>query len=477
MGDVFTMTIDGRGVSSTNTMPILNPATEQMVALAPNASDADLNTAVEAASAAFTSWSKLPLEQRGAYVDAMGQALLDKAEMLAPILTKEQGKPLTASQREIARSGDWAKAVATLDVPVEVIERPGLPRTETHFLPIGVVAAVVPWNFPILLAMQKLAPALLAGNTVILKPSPFTPLTTLKIGEILRDVLPAGVMNVISGDDSLGPRLSSHAGIAKISFTGSTATGKRVMAAAAQDLKRVTLELGGNDPSIVMADVDVDGLAEKLFWSAFTNSGQVCIASKRMYVHDAVYDRLRDALVAIAKKVKVGDGMEDGVAIGPIQNRPQFERVKELIADAKAKGHTFALGGEVPDGRGYFVPISIVDNPPEDSRVVREEAFGPVLPLLRFSEIEDVVARANNTEYGLGATVWCADDDQAADIASRLNAGTVWVNELQGISPFAAFAGHRHSGLGMANGVHGLLEFTVAKTFFGAKATPAAIAG
>jgi len=196
-----------------------------------------------------------------------------------------------------------------------------------------------------------------------------------------------------------------------------------------------------------------------------------------MYVHDAVYDRLRDALVAIAKKVKVGDGMEDGVAIGPIQNRPQFERVKELIADAKAKGHTFALGGEVADGRGYFVPLSIVDNPPEDSRVVREEAFGPVLPLLRFSEIEDVVARANNTEYGLGATVWCADDDQAADIASRLNAGTVWVNELQGISPFAAFAGHRHSGLGMANGVHGLLEFTVAKTFFGAKATPAAIAG
>ena len=473
--DLYSMTIDGRGVSTTSSLSVINPATEEVVAQAPLASFKDVHNAVESAAEAFKIWRAKPFAERQGIVRQMGQALLDHVEVLAPILTMEQGKPLGASRREIMRSGTWAQAVSTLELPIEVTEPADGPPTETHFVPLGVVAAVVPWNFPIMLAMAKVAPALLAGNTVVLKPSPFTPLATLKLGELLRDVLPPGVLNVISGDDSCGPALTAHPDVRKISFTGSTATGKRVMASAAADLKRVTLELGGNDAAIVMPDVDVAAIAEKLFWSAFTNTGQVCIACKRMYVHDAIYDRVRDALVEVARTVKVGDGLRDDTLLGPIQNRPQFERVKDLLADAKAQGQSFAVGGDVAEGVGYFVPVSIVDDPADDSRVVREEAFGPVLPLLRFKDPAEAIARANASEYGLGATVWCADPKQAAAIASELQAGSVWINELQGISPYAAFGGHGQSGLGIENGLHGLMEFTAPKTYFG-RATPKAMA-
>jgi len=314
--------------------------------------------------------------------------------------------------------------------------------------------------------MFKLAPALLAGNTVVLKPSPFTPLTTLKIGEILRDVLPPGVLNIVTGGDALGPWMTSHPGIDKVSFTGSTQTGRKVMESAASTLKRVTLELGGNDAAIVMPDVDVAAVAEQLFWAAFRNTGQICIATKRMYVHKDIYEPLKEALVAYAVTVKMGDGAEQGTQMGPIQNKLQYARVLDLIADAKAKGYKFLIGGETSTAPGYFVPVTIIDNPPEDSRIVQEEQFGPVLPLLKFDDLDEVIGRANASDYGLGGSVWSADEDKALEIASRLATGTVWINESQHLSPLAAFGGHKQSGVGVEGALEGLLEYTNTQTVF-----------
>ena len=242
------------------------------------------------------------------------------------------------------------------------------------------------------------------------------------------------------------------------------ATGRRVMESAAPTLKRVTLELGGNDAAIVMPDIDVERIAEELFWAAFRNNGQICIATKRMYVHEDIYEPLKDALVAYAKTVKVGDGSEQGTQIGPINNEAQYRRVLELIEDAKDKGYTFLVGGEPADVPGYFIPVTILDNPPEDSRIVQEEQFGPVLPLIRFDDVDDVVARANATDYGLGGSVWGRDEDKAFEIAQRIASGTVWVNETQHLSPTAAFGGMKQSGVGVEGGLEGLLEYTSAQT-------------
>jgi aldehyde dehydrogenase (NAD+) len=358
----------------------------------------------------------------------------------------------------------WLKGAATLDLPVTVNEDSAERYSETRHVPIGVVGAIAPWNFPMILAMFKVGPALLAGNTLVLKPSPFTPLTTLKFGEIAAGILPPGVLNVVTGGDALGPWITGHPGIDKVSFTGSTATGRRVMQTASATLKRVTLELGGNDPAIVMPDVDVAKVAEELFWAAFRNNGQICIATKRMYVHTDIYDELKTAIVAYAKTVKIGDGAEQGTQIGPINNKPQYDRVLDLIGDAKDRGYSFLIGGEQSDAPGYFIPVTIIDNPPEDSRIVQEEQFGPILPLIRFDDLDDVIAKANATEFGLGASVWSADEDRALAVAQRIASGTVWINETQHLTPLAAFGGMKQSGLGVEGGREGLLEYTNAQT-------------
>jgi acyl-CoA reductase-like NAD-dependent aldehyde dehydrogenase len=356
-----------------------------------------------------------------------------------------------------------------LDIPVDVTEDSDTRRIEVHHVPLGVVCAIVPWNFPVLLASWKIGPALMAGNTLVLKPSPFTPLCTLRIGELVRDSFPAGVINIISGGDALGPLMTAHPGFAKISFTGSTATGRRVMESAAKDLKRITLELGGNDAAIVLPDVDVDAVAAQLFEGAFHNTAQVCVATKRLYIHADIYDRLRDRLHQLARDLPVGDGAEQGNRYGPIQNEPQYRRVLALLDDARANGLTLLEGGPVPE-KGYFVPLTLVDNPPEDSRVVVEEAFGPVLPLLKFTDIDDVVARANDSDYGLAGAVWSADVEAATAIAHRLDTGTVWINQNLQSTPFTPLAGAKQSGFGQENGVPGLLEFTRPKAIFIPKA-------
>lgn len=462
--DDFTMTIDGRAADAGTRFPAFNPATEDVVAEAPEASRAQLDEAVAAARRAFPAWAARPLAERQALVAKIGDVIEAHAEAFMRLLTMEQGKPRAGAEWEIGGSAIWCREIATQSLPVHVAEDTPGRTVETRRVPLGVIGAITPWNFPVLLAVWKIAPALVAGNTMVVKPSPYTPLCTLKLGELLRDVLPAGVLNVVSGGNNLGVWLTNHPDVRKISFTGSTATGRKVMESASGNLKRITLELGGNDPAIVLPDVDVEKTAKALFWAAFQNSAQFCVAAKRIYIHEAIYDRLAQALVDYAATVKVGDGAQQGTDLGPIQNRMQFDKLKELLADAKAQGLRFLAGGEIPEGAGFFVPVTIIDNPPEDARVVREEAFGPVLPLLRFSDIDDVVARANDTEYGLAASVWSKDVAQARAVAERIEAGTVWINEIHSFSPHVAFGGHKQSGIGIENALDGLAEYTNAQT-------------
>ncbi len=460
----YAMLINGQRANAAASFDVVNPANEQVIASVPDASPEDLDAAIAAARAAFPGWAATPIDERRKLIDQMGDAILANIDGLKRLLTKEQGKPHHEAEGEIIGAGYWLKGAAQLQLPVTVNEDSDERYSYTRHVPLGVVGAIAPWNFPMILAMFKIGPALLAGNTMVLKPSPFTPLTTLKMGELVAGILPPGVLNIITGGDALGPWMTAHPGFDKISFTGSTATGRRVMQSAAPTLKRVTLELGGNDAAIVMPDVDVAAVAQQLFWAAFNNNGQICIATKRMYIHEDIYDELRDALVAYGKTVKVGDGSEQGTQIGPLNNKPQYERVLGLIADAKEKGYTFLMGGNPEDVPGYFVPVTMLDNPPENSRIVQEEQFGPVLPLIKFSDADEVVARANATEYGLGGSVWGADEDKALAIAERIASGTVWVNETQHLSPMAAFGGMKQSGVGVEGGVEGLLEYTNAQT-------------
>jgi acyl-CoA reductase-like NAD-dependent aldehyde dehydrogenase len=465
----YAMTIGGKGVAGAKTFGVLNPANEQVIATAPDCSHEQLDAAVDAARKAFPPWAALTLDERRDYVRRFAQAVMDHVDPLKRLLTLEQGKPHTEAEGEVMGMGLMMQAYTTLDIPTTVAEDTAEHRVETRHVPIGVVAALVPWNYPLVLAGFKIGPALLAGNTVVLKPSPYTPLTTLKIGELARSILPPGVLNVISGGDDLGPWLTSHPSVDKVSFTGSTATGKRVMASAAPTLKRMTLELGGNDAAIVLPDVDIEKVAPLLFWSAFANNGQLCIATKRLYIHEDIYEPLAAAIVAYAKTVEIGDGALQGAQIGPISNRAQYDRVRSLIADSRANGHRFLLGEERAEGPGFFVPVTLIDNPPEDSRIVQEEQFGPVLPLLKFKDIDDVVERANRGENGLAGSVWCKDEGEALSIAHRMAAGTVFVNKAQYLSPLAPFGGHKQSGFGVENGVEGLLSYTNTQTIVRAK--------
>ncbi len=271
------------------------------------------------------------------------------------------------------------------------------------------------------------------------------------------------MLSTLSGGNDLGQWMTEHPDIGKIAFTGSTATGKKVMAGVAGNLKRLTLELGGNDPAIVLADVDPKAAAKALYWASFANSAQFCVACKRLYVHEDIYDDLARELVAVAKSVKVGNGLDDA-ELGPIQNRMQYDKVRNLLDDCRATGQTFLLGGEVSDAPGYFVPITLIDNPPETSRSVVEEAFGPVLPLLKFRDIDDVVRSANDTAYGLAASVWTNDLALGEKIAARLEAGTVWINHAHVFAPDIAFGGHKQSGVGIENSLHGLSEYANAQT-------------
>ena len=453
--------IDGEMVDNGEWLEVLNPANEQVVGRVPAAGKDELDRAVAAARRAFKSWKKTSHEERQQVVQSIAAAIKENADELFRLLTTEQGKPHAQAQQEIYGAAGLAAAQSTLTLDDVVNQDDDTRLSRTRRVPVGVVGGIVPWNFPIMMAIQKIVPALVAGCTIVLKPSPFTPLTTLRIAELIKDVVPAGTVNIITGEDTLGPLITGHPDIDKITFTGSTATGKKIMEGAAGDLKRITLELGGNDASIVLPDADVEKVAEQLFWSSFSNAGQVCIAAKRIYIHEDIYDDLSKAIAEYAKTVVVGDGSQQGTGVGPIQNKKQYERVLELIQDAKDNGYKFLTGGDKdPSGTGYYVPITILDNPPEDARIVAEEQFGPVMPLMKFGSVDEVIERANNSEYGLAGAVWTKDTDKGVEIAEQLETGTVWINEFMQLSPFAPFGGHKQSGFGAEYGIDGLKEFT-----------------
>ncbi|MBW2288983.1 MAG: aldehyde dehydrogenase family protein, partial [Deltaproteobacteria bacterium] len=343
--DQYVMTIGGKSVGGDTQIDAFNPATKEVIASFPDARREQLDEAVRSAREAFRDWSVTPLSERQRAVAAIGEVLTENAEELMALLTREQGKPRAGAEWEIFGSADWCAEVSKQSLPDELVEETDDRRVITRFSPLGVVGGITPWNFPILLAIWKIAPALVAGNCMVLKPSPFTPLTTLKLGELCQSVLPPGVLNVVSGGDDLGKWMTGHPGINKIAFTGHTETGKHVMRSAADNLKRLTLELGGNDPAIVLPDVDPEAVAPELFWGAFQNNAQFCNSIKRLYIHEDVYDAVRDALVEFAKGIRVGNGADEGTDIGPIQNLPQYEKVIDFFDDCAANEHTFALGG------------------------------------------------------------------------------------------------------------------------------------
>ncbi len=451
--------INGELVPGEAEMDVINPATEEAFAKCPRASKAQLDRAVAAAQAAFPGWRDTPIAERKAKLAAIADVIQANAAELARLLTQEQGKPIGDATGEIYGAAAFFRYFTSLELPVKVLDDSESRKVEVHRRPLGVVGAVVPWNVPVILMAFKVPAALLAGNTMVLKPAPTTPLTTLKIGELIKDILPPGVLNVIADGGELGPAMTAHPGIRKISYTGSTATGKKVMAGAADALKRVTLELGGNDASIVLPGADPKAVAPKIFAGAFQNSGQVCIAIKRVYAHESLYDALCQELAQLADNAVVGDGLEQGVQLGPIQNKTQYERVMGLIESAKQDGKIIAGGARHGD-KGYFIKPTIVRDITDGARLVDEEQFGPVLPVIRYTDAEDALKRANNSEYGLGGSIWSPDLEKAYDLATRMESGSVWVNKHADLAPNIPFGGAKGSGIGVELGEEGLAEFT-----------------
>ena len=454
----FHLLIGGELVDGEESLEVINPATGAVFARCPAAGKAQLEHAVTIARRASVDWSRKPIEARAAAIQRMAAVLRENQELLAELLTREQGKPIAQSRDEIGRAATQSEGMVAIPIPVETLLDNAERRIELHYRPLGVVGIITPWNAPVNLAAGPLVAALYTGNAVVLKPSPYTPLCTLKLGELLRDVFPPGVLNILAGGDELGQWMTATHGIDKISFTGSVATGKKVMASAAQTLKRVTLELGGNDPAIVLDDVDPQTVAPKLFFASFVNSGQVCMAIKRIYAHERIYDALCDALAEEARKAQVGDGLDPKTQYGPIQNKTQYERVLGILEDTKRGGARIIAGGELPSRPGYFIPPTIVANIDEHSRLVREEQFGPIVPVLKFSDIDDVVRRANDTRYGLAGSVWSHDIDRATAIAARLEVGTAWVNQHRATSATVPFGGAKESGIGRQYSILGLKE-------------------
>ncbi len=455
----YKMLIGGRLVDGDHAMDVVNPATEEVFATVARASERQADEAIEAAASAFPGWAETPMAERQAKVSALADAIVANVDRLARALTQEQGKPLAEAQGEIAWAEGYLRHYATLKIAERTIQDDANGLIQVRRKPLGVVAGIIAWNFPLLVACWKIGPAVIAGNTIVLKPAPTTPVTALILGELCRDIFPAGVVNIITDANDLGGYLTADPRIAKVGFTGSTATGKKIMASAADGLKRLTLELGGNDPGIVLDDVDVRATAQGIFNAAFLNCGQVCLAIKRAYVHDSIYDAMCDELARLAEAAVVDDGLAQGAQIGPIQNKAQYEKVKAFLESARRDG-TIVAGGEVIDRAGYFLRPTIVRDVTDGDQIVDEEQFGPILPVIRFSDVDDVVARANASPYGLGASVWSRDVERALTVASQIESGSVWVNQHVAIGPHIPMAGVKSSGLGVEQSEEGLAEYT-----------------
>lgn len=458
--------IDGQLEGGESSFDVVNPSTGDACATCPAASHDQLNRAVVAARRSQPQWAaRTPTERRELLCQLAGVLRENQAE-LAALITLEQGKPLARAADEVQRSAAQIERLTSIVLDQELLRKDSTGRVELHYRPLGVIGAITPWNMPIVLAVPKITHALYTGNTIVLKPSPYTPLATLRLGELARHIFPRGVLNVLAGGNEFGQWMSEHTGLDKISFTGSVTTGKRVMASAAVNLKRLTLELGGNDAAIVLDDVDLETATPKLFAAAFANSGQVCMAVKRLYVQDNVYEKVCHALAELARSARVGDGFEPAVQFGPVQNRPQYEIVKGILEDLPRDSARILAGGHALDRSGYFIAPTVVCDITEGTRLVDEEPFGPVLPILRFKEVEDAVRRANDTHFGLGGSVWSRNINRAASLAARLEVGVSWVNHHSGADAFVPFGGAKESGIGREYGIDGLRQYTEAVSVF-----------
>lgn len=455
--------INGEHVSDGIELSVVNPATETAFATCAAATPEQVDQAVAAAKAAFPLWRQRSIEERKTILGKIAEITKQHIEELATLLSKEQGKPLADAMFEIGAAAAFFEYHA--NVPSTELEPAEVPGSDAKLIrsPLGVVAAIVPWNFPIALLAFKLPSALLAGNTIVIKPAPTTPLTTLRLVALMNEVVPKGVINAIADNGEVGPQLTAHPDVRKISFTGSTNTGRLVMKSAADSLKRVTLELGGNDPAIVLADADLDNVAAPIFEAGFMNNGQTCAAVKRVYVHSSQYDELVSKLAELADAAKIGDAFTPDIKFGPLQNKAQYDLVKKLLEDAINSGATVAAGGEVPKGPGYFVRPTILSNVKDGQRIVDEEQFGPVLPIVKYDNIDDVIDTVNASPFGLGASVWGTDQDAVMNIATRIDTGSVWMNKHFPVAPNVPFGGARQSGIGAELGAQGLLEFTQLK--------------
>lgn len=458
----YLMTIGGRAAGTSTFFDVLNPLDESLVARCPEGNVELVDEAVAAARAALPAWSATPDAERVAKLLQIADLIEKNHAELATLVTREQGKPQSGpgANLEVGGAAAWTRATAALSLPEEVIQDDETGRIVITRKPVGVVGSITPWNWPLLIATWHLMPALRVGCTVVIKPSPFTPLSTLRLVQLMNDVLPAGVVNVVTGGPDVGSRITHHPDINKVVFTGSVATGKKVMESASQSLKRVTLELGGNDAGIVLPGTHIEPLLEKLFWGCFINAGQTCAALKRLYVHESQYEEVVARFAEYVAKIPVGDGLDPGTLIGPISNRMQFDKVTALVEDARSRGARIVTGGQRAAARGWLYPLTVIADATDDMRVVREEQFGPVIPIIRYSSVDEAIARANALEVGLGGSVWGDDAEAAARQASRLECGTAWVNQHGTLHPMAPFGGVKCSGIGVEFNVDGLKEYT-----------------
>jgi aldehyde dehydrogenase (NAD+) len=454
--------INGKLLEGDRTIEVQDPATQEIIAVVACASEAQAQAAVVAAKAAQPAWEALGWEARKALLLAYADAIHERASELSEAMVREQGKPLMEAQGEVFYTEAFVRHFASLTLPVSVLQDDASGKIEVGHSALGVVVGISPWNFPALVPIAKLAPALLCGNTIVLKPAPSTPICTLILAEIAQPIFPAGVVNVITDQNDLGSFLTGHSAVAKVTFTGSTATGKKIMASSAATLKRLTLELGGNDAALVLSDVDVSATAKKVFDASFYNAGQACMAIKRVYVEDEIYDVFCEAMATLANEAILGHGLDESTQIGPMQNAAQFEKAKHFIEVAKRDGIIIA-GGTLPVGQGYFVRPTIVRDIDDGSELVDQEQFSPVLPIVRIVDAEDGLARANRSTYGLGGSVWSADAIRARALAGRMQSGTVWINQHLKFGPHIPFAGAKQSGIGVEWSDLGLAEFTQIK--------------
>jgi acyl-CoA reductase-like NAD-dependent aldehyde dehydrogenase len=454
----------------TATRQILDPATGSVVAAAPVHTVEALNAAVEVARNAQPAWAALSHQERSQVLLDTADAVDRSAEALAQLLSREQGKPLNGpnARFEVGACSAWLRATAAIELAPEVVVDDGETHAEVHYRPIGVVGAIGPWNWPMMIAIWQIAPSLRMGNTVVLKPSEYTPLSVLALAAVMNQVLPQGLLTVIAGGPEVGARLASHPAIGKVMFTGSTETGKAIVRSSADTVKRLTLELGGNDAAIVLPDVDPRAIAQDLFWGAFINTGQTCAAIKRLYVHADIYDAVCDALTEVALAIPMGIGTDEQNLLGPLQNKQQYDVVARLVDAAKASGAKVLIGGNPDPGQpGYFYPTTLVADIDNDNPLVAEEQFGPALPIIRYTDLDDVVGLANGLDAGLGASVWSSDRGQARQIAARLQAGSVWINAHGNVNPMVPFGGTKQSGYGLEFGVAGLKALGVPQVISG----------